>query len=450
MNNLSRCHAIVAVTVLTGTSLLFPGMSAAPLAQASAPGAPYADPAYCKALPQLLTNLERTVLPQQARDLAHQETRLHEAESGRAEAAEEFNTALRDGIIKLGTDQIGTAKVLRERVRAMKASGMTTAARGEWLRRIKSIEDAGEQIKQGIARADYVDLVRQNQDNLVNFMKFVEDSGAADDALKGLANLVAPGIGGVVVGGIKVGLDVVYAGLKGRFTAQDAAQWRDNVDRLKAAHHDLRDRADVYRDNLTGGLCGPKVAQQVQNSPRPIAPQTAAAPGTSAPPPTGGSSVGKIVGWTALMGGALAAGAYAASQVEPIELGTTTGSSNTTTTTNNNPAPVRNTPSTIGLGTFSCSAANDTSGFRNCTGTVNIRAGTLLAARQGTTISVVTTPSFFAATFIAPGLGGTTGTVSLRATMPRTCAVQTFVSFFVPGNNVAFESIEQIIPVSCP
>lgn len=165
----------------------------------------------------------------------------------------------------------------------------------------------------------------------------------------------------------------------------------------------------------------------------------------------GGTSIGKIVGWTALLGGSIVGGLYVASELEAIsELDTFTGSSNTTTTTNNNPAPVSNTPSTIGLGSFNCSVANDTSGFRNCTGTVNIRAGTLLAARQGTTISVVTTPSFFATTFIAPGLGGTTGTVSLRATMPRTCAVQTFVSFFVPGSNLAFESIEQIISVGCP
>lgn len=163
-----------------------------------------------------------------------------------------------------------------------------------------------------------------------------------------------------------------------------------------------------------------------------------------------GTSIGKIVGWTAILGGSLVGGLYVASELAAISELDTTGSSNTTTPTNNNRAPVTNRPSTIGLGLFNCSVANDTSGFRNCTGTVNIRAGTLLAARQGTTISVVTTPSFFTATFIAPGLGGTTGTVSLRATMPRTCAVQTFVSFFVPGTNTAFESIDQMISVSCP
>ena len=445
-----RRHTILAVALLTGGWLLLPGMSAAPLAQASAPGAPYADPAYCKALPQLITKFETSILPQQSRELAAQETRLRDAEAGQTEAEEDFNKALRDGIIKLGTDQIGTAKVLRERVRAMKDSGMTTAARGEWLRRIKSIEDAGEQLKRGVARAEYADLVRQNQDNLVSFMQFVDESGAADPLLTGLANLVAPGIGGVVVGGIKVGLDVVYAGLKGHFTAQEAAQWRDNVDRLRAAHQDLRGRVDGYRAELTGGQCGPKVAQQVQNSPRPLPPDTAAGSTPTAPPgSSGGGSVGKIVRYSALMAGILGATAYAAAQVEPVDLGTSTGSSNTTTTANNNPTPVSNTASTIGLGAFACSVANDTSGFRSCTGSVNIRAGTLLAARQGQSMSVVVAPSAFVGTFIAPGLGGTTGTVSLRATLPRTCPTQVLIAFSPDGNSV-IESIAVSIPVSCP
>jgi hypothetical protein len=170
------------------------------------------------------------------------------------------------------------------------------------------------------------------------------------------------------------------------------------------------------------------------------------------PTPAGGgagSNVGKIVAYTALMGGVLATTAYAVSQVEPIDLGNVTGSSTTTTPTNNNPAPVSNTPSTVGLGTFTCSVANDTSGFRSCTGSVNIRAGTLLAARQGQSLSVVVAPSAFVGTFIAPALGGTTGTVSLRATLPRTCPTQVLIAFSPDGNSV-IESLAVSIPVSCP
>lgn len=441
-------RAMFSVAVVTTTLLVSSGMSAASSAQASAPGAPYATPQHCEALPKLVMNFERTILPQQSRDLAAQQMRLREAEAGRAEAEDDFNNALRDGIVKLGTDQIGTARVLRERVRAMRGSGMTTAAREEWLTKIKSIEDAGEQLKRGLAHAEYAGLLRQNQANLVSFMKWVDDTGAADPALTGLANLVAPGIGGVVVGGIKVGLDLVYAGLKGRFTAQQAAQWRENVDRLQAAHQELRYRVDRYRDDLTSGLCGPRVAQQVQNSPRPIPPQTDTAPVTTAPPPTGGGSVGKIVGWTALMGGAIAAGAFAASQVEPIELGTITGSSNTTTTTNNNPAPVAETPSTVGLGPFSCSVPNDFGQVR-CEGTVNVRAGTRLAARQGAALTMVTQPTTLIGRFVGPGLGGTTGTVTLSAaTFSSLCRNQTQIAFTADGN-LFFETIQVSIPVTC-
>ncbi len=178
-----------------------------------------------------LENNRYIALPQQARDLADQKWRLSEAEAGRAEAAEEFN------------------KALRARVNAMKSSGA--------------------KIKEGMGRADFVDALRQNQ------------------------------------------TDLVYAGLKGRFTAQEAAQWRDNVAKLSSAHQDLKDRVNGYRQDLTSGLCGPRVAQQVQNSPKPSPPAEAArttpppAPTASVlpPAPTPGPSLAKILGWTAVLAG---------------------------------------------------------------------------------------------------------------------------------------------------
>ncbi len=86
---------IVSHTLLAVAIILLALTSDTPSAQAIAGGAPYADPAYCSALPALVTKFESTVLPQQARDLADQKWRLSEAEAGRAEAAEEFNKALR-------------------------------------------------------------------------------------------------------------------------------------------------------------------------------------------------------------------------------------------------------------------------------------------------------------------------------------------------------------------
>jgi hypothetical protein len=346
---LVRRPAIVSLTSLSVVAILLTLMSRAPAAQAipsefGAAGAPYADPAYCNALPALVKNFQNTILPKQARDLADQRARLSESEAGRAEAAEEFNQAVRDSIKTLATDQLSTAKALRARVNAMKASNMSKEARRNWLERIKTIEEAGETIKQGMGRAEFVETMQKNQTDLVSFMKFVEDSGAADAALKGLADTLAPGVGGLVVSGIKVGLDVVYAGLKGRFTAQEAAQWRENVAKLEQAHSELKDKVENYRQDLTGGVCGPKVAQQVQNSPQPIAStEMARTAPTAAPPPApieiprvpSGPSMGKILGWTTLLGGAVVGGVYVAGQAAALaeEYSYTAPTTTTTTTT---------------------------------------------------------------------------------------------------------------------
>lgn len=275
-----------------------------------AAGTPYADPAYCAALPDLIKSYEQKVLPQQAGMLQQQEARLREAQAGRAEAEREFNHALMKAVIDLGNEQITTARALRERVEAMK--NLTRAQRYGWLTRIKDIEDSGKLLRVFTARHEYELLLRKNEDNLVNFMKLADDSGAADMALKRLANLLAPGIGGLVVNGIKVGLDVVYAGLKGHFTAQEATQWRENVDKLRTAHNAIKDRVDGYRQDLTGGLCGPKVAQQVENSPKPIPPPPAASGGAGAAAAApkkgggGGTTALVVLGSLAAVGGLIA------------------------------------------------------------------------------------------------------------------------------------------------
>ena len=143
--------------------------------------------------------------------------------------------------------------------------------------------------------------------------------------------------------------------------------------------------------------------------------------------------------------GGVVGGAYVYEQAQL--LAEETGSTNTNTTTNN-PTPTSNTPSTVGLGGFSCTAANATSNFRTCTGSINVRAGTLLGARSGSSIGVQTTPSFFVGTMTAPAVGGTTGTVSLRATL-ASCPTQTSVNF-APVGGQPFESVSVSIPVSCP
>ncbi len=168
---------------------------------------------------------------------------------------------------------------------------------------------------------------------------------------------------------------------------------------------------------------------------------------TQVTPPPAGPSMGKILGLTTALVGGIVGGAYVYQQAQL--LAEETDSFTTTTTTTGNPTPTSNRPSTVGLGQFSCTAANSTSNFRSCTGAINVQAGTILAARAGSSIGVQTLPSIFTGTLTAPALGGTTGTVSLRATV-ASCPTQTSVVFFVPVSLQQLETVSVSIPVSCP
>lgn len=107
-----------------------------------------------------------------------------------------------------------------------------------------------------------------------------------------------------------------------------------------------------------------------------------------------------------------------------------------------------NTPSTFSVGEFRCSAANPNNNLRTCVGGINVRAGTLLGARQGTTIVAVTVPSFNG-TFVAPAFGDVTGTVTLRANVGSSCPpTQTNLGFSPVGGNT-FETFAVSIPVIC-
>ncbi len=447
-------HALLAAGAAVITLAL---NSEAPSAQAMAGGAPYADPAYCSALPDLIRRFEGTILPQQARDLAGQEARLRDAESGANAAEQDFNSALRDGIIKLGTDQIASAKILRERVQAMNRSGMNAEARRAWLQRIKSIEDFGERLKSGAAVADYKALVDKNQAGLVEFMKFVDDSGAADIALKGLADMVAPGVGGMVVGGIKVGLDVAYAGLNGRFTAQEAAQWRENVDRLRSAHRDLVDRVNGYRDDLTSGLCGPRVAQQTQNSPRPIPPAEAAAPPPPPPPPAApvvsapaptGPSMGKILGWTALLTGSIVGGAYVYEQAQLLAEETATFSTPTSSGNPTSTGTPSSSASTITAYQITCTLSSAGT-FRNCVGFITATIGPSVTA--GVALIARTFPSEVLGR-VTPSSTGAGQSLRFEISTSSTAACQTISGAnFVRASdvNTAFASASRSLTVTC-
>jgi hypothetical protein len=52
---------------------------------------------------------------------------------------------------------------------------------------------------------------------------------------------------------------------------------------------------DGYREDLTGGVCGPKVAQQVQNSPKPIPPQAAVNQRPTVTPPKAKPGAGNVI-----------------------------------------------------------------------------------------------------------------------------------------------------------
>lgn len=440
MSSMQR-PAIVSFTLLTVAAILSTVMSSAPAAQAIAAGAPYADKAYCDALPALVTKFEGTVLPKQARDLAEQSARLDEAEGGRAEASQEFNQALLKGIADLAKDQLGTAKALRERVRAMKTlkgsakdgvvntKGMLSTDRREWLERIKKIEDMGERLKTASAGADYAQLLKANQADLTSFLKFMDDSGVADMALKGLADTLAPGVGGLVVNGIKVGLDVVYAGLKGRFTAQEAAQWRDNVGKLKSAHDALKDRVDGYRQELTSGSCGPKVAQQVQNSPRPIPPQEAAPQPDATTSPKSGNGVGTAVKASVGIAGAAVGGIYLKKELDKLKTDVAT---TTTTTTTPPPTGGSNTASTVTSFNITCTLAGPGT-FRNCTGSLTATVGPSVTA--GVALTATLNPALIVGRMTPPNTGsGQSLTFAFATSGTAACpGTQSSVTFLRSG-----------------
>jgi len=419
--------AIVSFTLLTVAAILSTVMSSAPAAQAIAAGAPYADKAYCDALPALVTKFEGTVLPKQARDLAEQSARLDEAEAGRAEASQEFNQAVLKGIADLAKDQLGTAKALKQRVQELKKTLNQEDTR-KWLERIKKIEDTGERLKQAGAGADYAQLLKANQADLKSFLTFMDDSGMADYALKRLADTLAPGVGGLVVNGIKVGLDVVYAGLKGHFTAQEAAQWRDNVAKLKTAHEALKDRVDGYRQELTSGSCGPKIAQQVQNSPRPIAPQEVAPQPVATTLPKSGHGVGTAVKASVGIAGAAVGGLYLKKQLDELAALETPAASTTTPP----PSGGSNTASTVTSFNITCTLAGPGT-FRNCTGSLTATVGPSVTA--GVALTATLNPALIVGHMTPPNTGsGQSLTFAFSTSGTAACpGTQSSVTFLRSG-----------------
>jgi hypothetical protein len=418
-------------------------------------GQPFADPAYCKALPDLIKPLEEKVIPEQERMLRQQEARLQEAEAGNTAAQVDLAGAVVKAAMDLGSDQVTRAKELKKRVEAMKH--LTPAQRREWLERIKGVEDSGKLLKVFTSRHEYEMALRRNEDNLVNFMEFIDEMGAADLALKGLGNLLAPGVGGLVVNGIKVGLDVVYASLNARYNAQEAAQWRDNVERLRSAHFAVKDRVAGYRRDLEGGLCGVKVAEQMKNSPAPTAAQNTTA---AAAPAKSGASTAKVVGSLAAIGGAGAATAIALNEYKKAQeeyqgfldsLPPSGGSGNSGGSSGGSSGGGTggSSASTIVSANVTCTLNSAGSG-RNCNGTITARIGPSVTA--GVALSALTTPTQIRGG-VTPSTTGAGQTLVFNvtnfSTVPQCPSVSSVNFVRPPDTSVVFTSAAGPIRVTC-
>jgi hypothetical protein len=424
-------------------------------------GQPYADPSYCKALPDLIKSFEQKVIPEQQRMLRQQEARLQQSDKERSEAQIELAKTLGKAALEYGTHQVTTAKALRKRVEEMKT--LTKAQRREWLERIKGIEDSGNLLKVFTSRHEYEMALRRNEDELMSFLKLVDDMGAADLALKGLANLLVPGAGDVIVKSIRTLMDVGFASGDIYLAERDAAQFHRNYERLKEAHEAVKHRVATYRHDLEGGLCGAKVANDVKKSPVPIeAPNTTQnATSAAATPAKAGGSSAKAIATIAAVGGASAGAAIAYNEYKkaneeyqgfldslPPSGGTSSGSGSGSGGGTGGGTGGSST-TTIVSSDVTCRLNSAGSG-RNCNGTITARIGP--SVTSGVTISALTSPIQIrgSATPSTTGAGQTlTFTITNSSTVPQ-CPSVTSVNFVrPPDTNTIFTSASGSIRITC-
>jgi hypothetical protein len=326
--------SLVALALALALAVTLPLARPRPLAaQELNNGQPYASPQYCAGLPAAITRLQ-SGLDQQRDWLRKAEDHVKAAEEGSAEAETEMKLAVVKAINDLAHRQLESIKVLQDIVetkdKAWAASQgiptLTDAKREAFLKLTKHLEDGTKVLESLKAGADYGAALQTNQANLASLSKFIEDSGIGKDAVMGLAKRLGPEAELLTESALMV-QDLVYNGLKAHLTAQEAAQARENYDRLKASLSDIDYKIAGYQDDLSSGLCGPKAAIQVQNSPKPT--EGSPIPIAPADPPasSGGVSAGKVIAVTTLSAGAAVGGIVAAQAISAGSSPSTTSGS---------------------------------------------------------------------------------------------------------------------------
>lgn len=353
---------------------------------------------------------------------------------------------------------------LDKAVEAVKASEQISPSNMRWLlagsKGDSALQRAVEQLNKTpmVNRLEILGKVTQNASRLTSAFDLVTAEGPKEIAWRG-ASIMATELGGPW-GFLAAELEWAYNNVSDAVTGQ---LLKANIEKMASMTEGDLKLLQNYTKQMANigkriGNIKAELATVPCNSTDPsLAPRRTAdmaPPDGPAEPKSGGKSTGKIIGGVLLAGGAGVATYVAldaaSKAIDDSVLSTGGGGSGNSGGGGSGGGGGSSTPSTVGLGSFSCSALNAAGTFRTCTGAINVRAGTLLAAKQGTTVTVLTAPGFFHGTFVAPGLSGTTGTVSMTITPGSACpGTQTSIGFYLVGSNVAFEALTQSIPVSC-
>lgn len=298
-----RAFAFVAF-ILGVTRLVL--AASAPADQASAAGNPIGPS--CAAMQATIDKL-KSGLPLQNEWIKRSEDQLRAAEDGVRGSQDELKNMAVNAAFNLVKHQLQLISDMKTMARAAKSA----EARNRLLDRIKLIENATEKIeaaeklgKAGVEGNQLGTAIAQNRAQLVDFIKFVNESGISDELGIKAAEFAGP-VGVAVVETFTVARDVVYASFQGKMSADEAAVHRQNLQGMKSAKADVETRIYELSTELAQPGCTPTPRPQDRISV--INPDPDPAPRTPVPaqtkPPKKGPGVGTalvVVGAGALGG----------------------------------------------------------------------------------------------------------------------------------------------------
>lgn len=305
-------------------------------------------------------------LPVQDEWIRRTEEQLRAAERGVTESKEALQGMAVKAALDLAQRQLGAAAELKTALE--NANGFSTLKRGQWLQKVDKIKQLGEAIEKASNSAAagnrLGELMQTNRATLQDFINEISESGIADELGVKAAAFAGP-VGVLVVETFMVARDTALALGSGVISASEAASARQNIAQMRAGRNDVASRA-YELDTIVSSSCAPK----------PPAPQDriqvqppAEAPSTEPPPPSSGAGIGKVLGWTAVIGGGLAAGlvlSQSIAELEELSYPTTT-----TTTTTSQPTSQPSASANYRYGNWNCGASTQCAAvFGAATGSV--------------------------------------------------------------------------------